>query len=143
MFINFISATSVEDNYGLHPMFRNVKPKEVKPLEPLIPAYQLTTNMEAMVLGFIAEHSLSFSMSPALIELAKELSRDHNALDFGGSQDPYAIMFGMDFILGMQPVRFEPFRGTRVHAPAGIHKGKCKTGQYASTRYGNGKDIVM
>ena len=51
-------------------------------------------------------------------------------------------MFDMDVILGMQSLRFEPLRGTRVHAPAGIHKGKCKTGQYASTRYGIGKDMI-
>ena len=51
-------------------------------------------------------------------------------------------MFGIDLILGMKSLRFEPLRGTRVHAPAGIHKGKCKTGQYASSRYGIGKDIA-
>ena len=49
-------------------------------------------------------------------------------------------MFGMDFILGMRPLRFEAFRGTRVHTPTGVHKGKCKTGQYALSCYGNGKE---
>ena len=38
------------------------------------------TNAEAILLGFVAEHSLSFSMVPALIDLTKSLSRDMKAL---------------------------------------------------------------
>ena len=37
-------------------------------------------NMEAMVTAFVAEKSLSFCMADAVIDLAKELSKDANAL---------------------------------------------------------------
>ena len=38
------------------------------------------TNMEAMVVGFIAGHSLSLTMSNKLIALAKELCKDKATL---------------------------------------------------------------
>lgn len=38
-------------------------------------------NMEAMVVAFLAEYSLSFTVAEGLIELAQELSNDSSALD--------------------------------------------------------------
>ena len=37
-------------------------------------------NFEAMVVAFLAEHSLPFSLSSDIIELAKELAKDSSAL---------------------------------------------------------------
>lgn len=35
---------------------------------------------EVLISSFIAENNLAFSMGPKIIDLARELSRDHNAL---------------------------------------------------------------
>lgn len=62
-------------------MFKNEKLKpECRP-EPLTPVRHRTSNMEAMVLGFAAENSLSYSVVPKIIKLSKELSRGPRALD--------------------------------------------------------------
>ena len=47
---------------------------------PQVHILDRVANMEAMVVAFIAEHNLSFSVSEGLIQLAKELSKDTNAL---------------------------------------------------------------
>lgn len=65
--------------YGIHPMFRKAAVL-VPALKPKIQVSDRTVNAEAMVLGFIAEKSLPFNITPDLIGLAKELSRDQQAL---------------------------------------------------------------
>lgn len=48
---------------------------------PKILVSDRAVNAEAMVLGFIAEKSLPFSIAPDLIGLTKELARDQQALN--------------------------------------------------------------
>ena len=48
--------------------------------KPSIHLLDCMTNMEAMVVGFIAGHSLSLTMSNKLIALAKELCKDKATL---------------------------------------------------------------
>lgn len=44
------------------------------------PVGDRVANNEAMLLGFLAEKSLSFSLAPSLLELVKEMSKDAKAL---------------------------------------------------------------
>ena len=50
-------------------------------LNPTVPIWHRRTNMEAMLLGFATENSLSYSVVPKVIELSKELAQDPAALD--------------------------------------------------------------
>ena len=55
-------------------------------------------NPQAMVLGAIAEHSLPPSMSPVLIDLAKELANDKkalNSLSIGRTSASYQMQYGL------------------------------------------------
>ena len=62
-------------------MFKNAKLKpECRPESPVSVRHR-TSDMEAMVLGFAAENSLSYSVVPKKIKLSKELSMDPGALD--------------------------------------------------------------
>ena len=51
-----------------------------KTAEPLIPISDRTSNTEAMILGFIAEHSLPLSLADSLKNLIQEASRDPQSL---------------------------------------------------------------
>lgn len=68
--------------YGLHPMFHSMKVTATKTApESLTPLADRVTNSQAMVISFIAEKSLAFSIAPDIIELAKALATDKKALD--------------------------------------------------------------
>ena len=49
--------------------------------EPVISLTDRTANMEAMILAFVAEHSLPLSLADPLVTLIKEASRDPKALN--------------------------------------------------------------
>ena len=49
------------------------------PFKPSVHVLDKVANIEAMLVTFIAEHSLSFFLSESLIKLAKELSKDEVA----------------------------------------------------------------
>ena len=51
-----------------------------KSAEPLIPISDRTSNAEAMILGYIAEHSLPLSSANSLKNLIQEASRDPQSL---------------------------------------------------------------
>lgn len=81
----------------------NIKPHmhvESKSQEvPVVSYTDRKTDAEAMVINFIAEHSLPLSVSPHLIDLANELSRDQRALDaiFMERQTAiYKLVYGLD-----------------------------------------------
>ena len=49
--------------------------------QPLIPVLDRTANTEAMILGYIAEHSLPLSLADSLTKLVQETSRDPKSLN--------------------------------------------------------------
>lgn len=49
-------------------------------LQPTVSLMDRTSNIEAMILSFVAEHSLSLSLVPSLVELAKATAMDPKAL---------------------------------------------------------------
>ena len=51
-----------------------------KSAEPLIPISDRTSDTEAMILGYIAEHSLPLSLADSLKNLIQEASRDPQSL---------------------------------------------------------------
>ena len=51
-----------------------------KPLNELIPIGDRTSNMEALILAFMSEHSLPLSKTDSVVGLIKECSRDPQAL---------------------------------------------------------------
>ena len=61
--------------YGLNPAQCNVR--QIVPLppvsRPLVSMVDRIANQEAILLGFLAEHSLSFSMAPALTQFTRTL----------------------------------------------------------------------
>lgn len=66
--------------YGLNPMYKTVVAED-KVTAPITPINDRIANAKAMVIGFAAEHSLSFSLVPNIIELAKALANDGITLD--------------------------------------------------------------
>ena len=70
--------------YGAPPTYYNDKgalsTTASSPFKPSVHVLDRVANMETMLVAFIAEHSLSFSLSENLIQLAKEFSKDEAAL---------------------------------------------------------------
>ncbi|GBM17749.1 hypothetical protein AVEN_67041-1 [Araneus ventricosus] len=67
--------------YGLHPMFSSAEiSMETHIPRPLILLIDRVANSEAMLLSFLAEKSLSFSLAPDL-QLIKGMSHDKKALN--------------------------------------------------------------
>ena len=85
--------------YGIHPMFANVAIRETPPPKPIIPVADRVVTAEATVLGFIAENSLSYTLAPRLIELAKTLANDRKALN-GLNMDRTTASYKMRFSVG-------------------------------------------
>lgn len=54
---------------------------EVTVPQPSVPLSDRIVNSETMLLSFIAEKSLPFSIAPDILELSKELSKDKKALN--------------------------------------------------------------
>ena len=71
-----------ETPYGLNPARCNVQ--QIVPLppvsRPLVSMVDRIANQEAILLGFLAEHSLPFSMAPALTQFTRTLGADRKAL---------------------------------------------------------------
>ncbi|VDI50671.1 Hypothetical predicted protein [Mytilus galloprovincialis] len=67
--------------YGLHPMFKSSAELKQPAPASLTSFQDRVTNMESMVVAFTSENSLSFSLVPKMLELAKTLSDDKKALD--------------------------------------------------------------
>jgi len=65
--------------YGIHPAFK-VTAKFSEPV-PVTPLNDRILNAEAMVLGFAAENSLSFSVIPGIVDITKALAADQKALE--------------------------------------------------------------
>ncbi|GBM46665.1 hypothetical protein AVEN_261046-1 [Araneus ventricosus] len=68
--------------YGLHPMFAACRPvAEVNLPQTSTPLSDRIVNYEAMLLGFLAEKSLPYSLAPDLLHLVKEMAKDEKALN--------------------------------------------------------------
>jgi hypothetical protein len=75
-------STKTDTPYGIHPMFRATA-KVVEPVHlPVTPLTNRVINAESMVLAFTAENSLSFTLVPRLIELAKAVAVDKKISGF-------------------------------------------------------------
>ncbi|GBM44941.1 hypothetical protein AVEN_126363-1 [Araneus ventricosus] len=71
-----------ETLYGLLPAYAGSNPVVQENLpQPLTSLSDRTVNLEAMLLRFLAEISLSFAVAPDLLELVKEMSKDRKALN--------------------------------------------------------------
>ncbi|GBM83384.1 hypothetical protein AVEN_211450-1 [Araneus ventricosus] len=71
-----------ETPYGLPPAYAAFGPvAQENLLQPLTSLSDRTGNLEAMLLGFLAEKSLTFAVAPNLLELVKEMSKDRKALN--------------------------------------------------------------
>ena len=69
-------------SYELYPMFSIFEISSQSNLpQPLVPLADQIVNSEAMLLSFLAEKSLPFSVTPDLLNFVKELSRDKQALN--------------------------------------------------------------
>ncbi|GBO26396.1 DNA helicase INO80 [Araneus ventricosus] len=86
-------------SYGLHPMFKGcLTASENSFSQQLVPLADRIANSEAMLLGFLAEKSLSFSLAPDLLVLVKELSKDRKALNgirMHRTSAAYKLRFGV------------------------------------------------
>lgn len=61
-----------DGTYGVSPMLLENIPKELeKPMDPLVPFDDRLRNLEALTVGFVAENSLSLSLTPKLLAFAK------------------------------------------------------------------------
>ncbi|KAL5008713.1 hypothetical protein ScPMuIL_014294 [Solemya velum] len=82
------------------PVVSNAK-TESRPVEEerkVVPLCDRVSNAEAMVLGVIAEYSMSLSMTPVLIDLVKSLSQDRQALSHlsvDRTSASYKMTYGM------------------------------------------------
>ena len=80
------ASVPVNEMYGAPSLFYGdvaVQPSastNSAPSRPAVHVLDRTANFEAMIVGFIAEHSLSLSISEGLVELAQELAKDESAL---------------------------------------------------------------
>ena len=75
---------AANDMYGAPPVYceasRSPPNTPDVPPTPTVHILERVANMEAMVVAFLAEHSLSFLLSDKLIELSVELNKDSTAL---------------------------------------------------------------
>ena len=87
--------------YGVPAVYSSsgyIPPATTTPVIPQVHILDRVANMEAMIVAFIAEHNLSFSLSEELIELSKELSRDTTALKrvkLHRTTSSYKLTFGL------------------------------------------------
>lgn len=86
-------------SYGLHPMFRNVPVVPPKLPEPLTSISDRTVNSELMLVSFLAEKSLPFSLAPDILELAKALSKKDrkvvNEMKMHRTAATYKLQYGV------------------------------------------------
>ena len=76
-----------------------VKPDEPeKVVQPAVPVNDRRLNSEAILLGFLAENDLPFTITPKLIELSKQLAKDTKALNelkMDRNTASYKMTFGL------------------------------------------------
>ena len=99
--------------YGIHPMFKAAVTPRTVPLLPMVPVRDRTVNQEAMLLGFLAEKSLCFTLAQPIIDLSKELASDPkalNALSMDRNTASYKMRFGLAKTL--QDELFEDLRNS-------------------------------
>ena len=76
------STTASMKTYGIHPAFKQFvgtsNDTEDVP-KPITPLDDRSTNLQAMVVGSLAEHSLPFTVAPVIVSLMKEAARDPKA----------------------------------------------------------------
>ena len=76
------APSNLESSYGLHPMYSQYVQTEKAPTASSnVAICDRKAHMEAMVLAFVAEKSLSFSMAADIVNIAKELSKDPKVLN--------------------------------------------------------------
>ena len=63
-----------------HPMLLMAQPSEA-PTQPTVPLCDRKVNQEAMLLGFMAQRSMPFTMAPDIVDLSKALASDPKALN--------------------------------------------------------------
>ncbi|XP_061574023.1 uncharacterized protein LOC133440720 [Cololabis saira] len=69
-----------------------------EPVKPIVPISDRTANLEALVLGTLAEHSLPFTTADIIVRVAKELAKDPKALEnvhLEASTASYKMRFGL------------------------------------------------
>ena len=70
--IPYVAAPNIQDS-----MFCNSRKK---PLKPVISALNRKAHSEALIVSFLAEHSMPFTATPSLIQLTQELAKDAEIL---------------------------------------------------------------
>lgn len=73
-------------------------PKDPSLCRPLVPVCDRVVQMEATLLGFLTENSLSMSMAPRIVKLLKECARDPAALSklsMGRASATYKSTYGL------------------------------------------------
>lgn len=66
--------------YGVCPVYSGAAPPRAVPPKPSVHILDRVANFEAMLVAFIAEHSLPFSIAEDLLVLCRELAKDPLAL---------------------------------------------------------------
>ena len=101
-----------------------------KSAEPLIPISDRTSNTEAMILGYIAEHSLPLSLADSLKNLIQEASRDPQSLS-GLSLSKQTASSKMNYVAKLRSTPFSlNIDEAGFHAPLSqphaSFRGPCK-----------------
>ena len=94
------SSTHTSTSYGFAPIFKKaISMKQMPASEPpAVPVKDRIVSQEAMLLGFLAENTLPFTMVPKLIELTKAMSADKTALSklsMSRTTASYKMRFGL------------------------------------------------
>ena len=94
------SSAHTSTSYGFAPIFKKaISMKQMPASEPpAVPVKDRIVSQEAMLLGFLAENTLPFTMVPKLIELTKAMSADKTALSklsMSRTTASYKMRFGL------------------------------------------------
>ncbi|XP_011677577.2 uncharacterized protein LOC105444695 [Strongylocentrotus purpuratus] len=92
------STSTDTSTYGMHPFFKPKAQPSAAPIQAKVPLVDRKANQEAMLLAFMAEKSLPFTMAPDLIDLSKALSSDQkvlNELSMDRNTASYKMRFGL------------------------------------------------
>lgn len=88
--------------YGIHPSVQpHIEPAN-ETSTPVVPVDDRVKNLEATLLGFIAENSMSLSQAPRLVDLVKSLANDKTALQrlsMDRTTASYKLKHGLSYTL--------------------------------------------
>lgn len=73
------SLEVVHHPYGIHPDYRNFVIETPVPV-PRVSIHGRALNQEALILFYVTERNLPFSSAGKVVDITKELSKDHKAL---------------------------------------------------------------